>query len=197
MARSSYLRDETKQYVPKLLAAILVGRFPERYGLEVVQMTPYAYETVTVDRMTSLSVVLIAISIGLVGAFFLVAENLKSVVETVRDESTVTVFLKSSATEADTADLERKLSNAKKVLSDAPTRRLDYVDVRSGGKSLEKTYFYAANQFVWQQQGMERNPWDHAVQFDSELVSKKFPPESGFEATYPGGAVVTTRVLAE
>lgn len=28
-------------------------------------------------------------------------------------------------------DLERKLSNAKKVLSDAPTRRLDYVDVRS------------------------------------------------------------------
>ena len=29
------------------------------------------------------------------------------------------------------ADLEQKLSNAKKVLSDNPTRRLDYVDVRS------------------------------------------------------------------
>jgi cell division septal protein FtsQ len=28
-------------------------------------------------------------------------------------------------------DLERKLSNAKRVLSDNPTRRLDYVDVRS------------------------------------------------------------------
>ncbi|HLZ47861.1 MAG TPA: FtsQ-type POTRA domain-containing protein [Candidatus Limnocylindria bacterium] len=28
-------------------------------------------------------------------------------------------------------DLERKLANAKKVLSDNPTRRLDYVDVRS------------------------------------------------------------------
>lgn len=28
-------------------------------------------------------------------------------------------------------DLERKLANAKRVLSDAPTRRLDYVDVRS------------------------------------------------------------------
>jgi cell division septal protein FtsQ len=28
-------------------------------------------------------------------------------------------------------DLERKLSNAKKLLSDNPTRRLDYVDVRS------------------------------------------------------------------
>jgi cell division septal protein FtsQ len=29
------------------------------------------------------------------------------------------------------ADLEQKLSNAKRVLSDNPTRRLDYVDVRS------------------------------------------------------------------
>jgi membrane-bound lytic murein transglycosylase D len=56
MTRTAYLRDETKQYVPKLLAAILVGRFPERYGLSVVQMTPYAYETVEVDRMTSLSI---------------------------------------------------------------------------------------------------------------------------------------------
>ena len=56
MARSGYLRDETKQYVPKLLAAILVGRFPERYGLNVIQMPPYAYETVEVDKMTSLSV---------------------------------------------------------------------------------------------------------------------------------------------
>jgi cell division transport system permease protein len=58
-------------------------------------------------RMTSLSVVLIAISISLVGAFFLVTENLRSVVEAVRDESTVTVFLKSLATDADRADLER------------------------------------------------------------------------------------------
>lgn len=56
MVRSGYLRNETKHYVPKLLAAILVGRFPERYGLNVVQMAPYAYETVEVDKMTSLSV---------------------------------------------------------------------------------------------------------------------------------------------
>jgi membrane-bound lytic murein transglycosylase D len=56
MARSGYLRDETKQYVPKLMAAILVGRFPERYGLSLIQMPPYAFETVEVDKMTSLSV---------------------------------------------------------------------------------------------------------------------------------------------
>jgi len=56
MARSRFLRTETKQYVPKLCAAILVGRFPERYGLNLIQMRPYAYETVDVDRMTSLPV---------------------------------------------------------------------------------------------------------------------------------------------
>lgn len=64
-------------------------------------------------RMTGLSVVLIAISIGLVGVFFLVAENLKSLVETVRDEAVVTVFLKSSASEADTADLEHVAREAR------------------------------------------------------------------------------------
>jgi membrane-bound lytic murein transglycosylase D len=56
MARSRVLRTETKQYVPKLCAAILVGRFPERYGLSLVQMRPYAFEAVEVDRMTSLPV---------------------------------------------------------------------------------------------------------------------------------------------
>jgi hypothetical protein len=45
-------------------------------------------------------------------------------------------------------------------------------------------YFYRANQLAFAANGMERNPWDSAVQFKDELISKKFPPESGFEATY-------------
>jgi membrane-bound lytic murein transglycosylase D len=56
MYRSRWLRNQTKNYVPELCAAILVGRFPERYGLRVEQLPPYAYETVEVDRMTSLPV---------------------------------------------------------------------------------------------------------------------------------------------
>ena len=94
-------------------------------------------------RMTSLSVVLIAISIGLVGAFFLVAENLKSVVETVRDESTVTVFLKSSATEADRADLERLAKETRLVarMRQRLARRgaralLDVVEIPRAGGAL-------------------------------------------------------------
>jgi hypothetical protein len=61
---------------------------------------------------------------------------------------------------------------------------LDYVDVRAGGQRLEKTYFYQASQFAFQKNGLERNPWDSAVQFRDELITKTFPPASGVEATY-------------
>jgi len=56
MSRSRWLRDQTKNYVPEMCAAVLVGRFPGKYGLNVDQLPPYAYETVEVDRMTSLPV---------------------------------------------------------------------------------------------------------------------------------------------
>lgn len=56
LARSRWLRTETKNYIPELCAAILVGRNPERYGLNIVPLAPYAYETVPVPSMTSLTV---------------------------------------------------------------------------------------------------------------------------------------------
>ena len=61
---------------------------------------------------------------------------------------------------------------------------LDYVDVTAKNKTKEKSYFYQASQFVFEQNGMERNPWDNAVQFRDELITKKFPPDSGFRAAY-------------
>jgi membrane-bound lytic murein transglycosylase D len=56
LSRSRWLRTETKNYVPELCAAILVGRNPERYGLHILPLVPYAYEVVTVPSMTSLTV---------------------------------------------------------------------------------------------------------------------------------------------
>jgi membrane-bound lytic murein transglycosylase D len=56
LARSRWLRTETKNYIPELCAAILVGRNPERCGLRIVPLTPYSYETVAVSSMTSLTV---------------------------------------------------------------------------------------------------------------------------------------------
>ncbi|HJW73112.1 MAG TPA: LysM peptidoglycan-binding domain-containing protein [Geothrix sp.] len=55
LARSRWLRTETKNYVPELCAAILVGRNPERYGLNLQPLYPYVYETVAVPSMTSLA----------------------------------------------------------------------------------------------------------------------------------------------
>jgi hypothetical protein len=61
---------------------------------------------------------------------------------------------------------------------------LDYVDVTAGGETKRDIYFYQANQFAWQKNGLERDPWDSAVQFKDELIRKTFPPGSGFSASY-------------
>ncbi|TKJ38065.1 MAG: hypothetical protein CEE38_04715 [Planctomycetes bacterium B3_Pla] len=61
---------------------------------------------------------------------------------------------------------------------------LDYVDVTAGGETKKDVYFYQASQFIFAKNGMGRNPWDSAVQFRDELISRKFPADSGLEATY-------------
>ena len=61
---------------------------------------------------------------------------------------------------------------------------LDYVDITAGGETRTNLYFYQASQFAFQKNGMERNPWDSAVQFKDELIRRQFPADSGFKATY-------------
>lgn len=72
--------------------------------------------------------------------------------------------------------------NTKRV--DLNVLTLDYVDIKAGGQTKEDLYVYQANQFAFQKNGMDRNPWDSAVQFRDELIIKKFEADSGFEATY-------------
>lgn len=55
IARSRHMRDQTKSYVPQFCAAVLVGRYPEKYGLKVEQQKPYAFETVEIEKPTSLA----------------------------------------------------------------------------------------------------------------------------------------------
>ena len=61
---------------------------------------------------------------------------------------------------------------------------LDYVDITAAGETKQNTYFYLANQFAFKKNGLERNPWDSAVQFKDNLIKKTFPPGSGFSANY-------------
>jgi hypothetical protein len=61
---------------------------------------------------------------------------------------------------------------------------IDYLDVTAGGKTRTNCYCYQANQFAWKQNGLPRNPWDSAVQFEDEFIRKTFPADSGVEASY-------------
>jgi membrane-bound lytic murein transglycosylase D len=51
------LRRETKDYVPKLIAAALLAKEPARYGFTVTASEPAAYDSIVVPTMTGLDVV--------------------------------------------------------------------------------------------------------------------------------------------
>jgi membrane-bound lytic murein transglycosylase D len=53
-----YIAQETRNYVPNILAVILIAKNPEKYGFHSVQrMSPLAYDTVSVPSATSLQLV--------------------------------------------------------------------------------------------------------------------------------------------
>lgn len=53
-----YIAQETRNYVPNILAVILIAKNPEKYGFRNVQrMSPLAYDTISVPSATSLNLV--------------------------------------------------------------------------------------------------------------------------------------------
>ena len=62
---------------------------------------------------------------------------------------------------------------------------LDYVDLQIGDESQKNIYFFKAAQTIFQKYGMPQgNPWSRAVQYGDELITKTFPADSGFTASY-------------
>ncbi|MGI9077168.1 MAG: LysM peptidoglycan-binding domain-containing protein, partial [Gemmatimonadaceae bacterium] len=57
LAKKSYLRSETRDYVPKLIAAALVAKEPARYGLRIEQAAPFVFDTIKVGPSTPLTAV--------------------------------------------------------------------------------------------------------------------------------------------
>lgn len=58
LADMPYLRSETKEYVPKLIASILIAKHPEQYGFDSIQyQEPFECDTITVGPGLSLSAV--------------------------------------------------------------------------------------------------------------------------------------------
>lgn len=61
---------------------------------------------------------------------------------------------------------------------------LDYLDVSAGGETRANLFWFRAAEFVFRKHGLERNPFDRAIQFRDILLNKTFPEDSGFTATY-------------
>ncbi|MBI3015561.1 MAG: transglycosylase SLT domain-containing protein [Candidatus Tectomicrobia bacterium] len=57
LARKGMLREETRNFVPKLMAAVLIGKNPQEYGFgEVKYMAPMEYEEIPVEGEIDLRV---------------------------------------------------------------------------------------------------------------------------------------------
>src|SRR5262245_24278306 len=54
LAQSRHLKRETKDFVPQIHAATMIGRDPDRYGFDFDDLEPIAVETVTVPGSTDL-----------------------------------------------------------------------------------------------------------------------------------------------
>ncbi len=54
LTRGRLLREETKRFVPAILAATLIGQNPRRYGFEVTAEPPLAYDLVTAPPLLGL-----------------------------------------------------------------------------------------------------------------------------------------------
>ncbi|MGZ5555775.1 MAG: glycosyl hydrolase, partial [Candidatus Aminicenantales bacterium] len=62
---------------------------------------------------------------------------------------------------------------------------LDYCDLTIAGKTEKDLYFYDAQRKTFQANGLDRNPWDSAVQYQTNILDRdKFPANSGFEAGF-------------
>jgi len=58
ISRGSYLKRETKEYVPKLLAAAIIAKEPARYGFsDIAYLPPIEFDTVTIPTRTDLELV--------------------------------------------------------------------------------------------------------------------------------------------
>ena len=80
---------------------------------------------------------------------------------------------------------------------------LDYCDLSAAGRSEKNLYFYRAQQKTYQWHGWSKNPWEAAVQFQDEIISKnRFSPGTGFRADFhfqvaPGVDMKSLKLVVE
>jgi membrane-bound lytic murein transglycosylase D len=55
--QTRHLRLETRNYVPKFMAATIIAKNPEKYGFELTDVEPFHYDEATIDSPTDLHVI--------------------------------------------------------------------------------------------------------------------------------------------
>ena len=54
---SRYIRKETKNYVPKYMAATIIAKNPEAYGFSVTNVNPFKYDEIVLEESTDLRLI--------------------------------------------------------------------------------------------------------------------------------------------
>jgi membrane-bound lytic murein transglycosylase D len=57
LAEKDYLRSETREYVPQLIAAALIAKEPSRYGMTIRPRPAFAYDSIKVPASTPLAAI--------------------------------------------------------------------------------------------------------------------------------------------
>jgi membrane-bound lytic murein transglycosylase D len=57
LAEKDYLKNETREYVPQLIAAALIAKEPKRYGMTLTRREPFAYDSVKAPPSTPLAAI--------------------------------------------------------------------------------------------------------------------------------------------
>jgi membrane-bound lytic murein transglycosylase D len=55
--QTHHLRPETRNYVPKFMAATIIAKNPEKYGFELTDVAPFQYDEAPIDSPTDLHVI--------------------------------------------------------------------------------------------------------------------------------------------
>lgn len=65
LAEKDYLRNETREYVPQLIAAALIAKEPEKYGMKIDPQPALTYDSVRVGPATAIAAVAKAANVGI------------------------------------------------------------------------------------------------------------------------------------
>jgi membrane-bound lytic murein transglycosylase D len=65
LAEKKYLRNETRDYVPQLIAAALIAKEPSRYGISIERREPFQYDSVRIGPRVPMAVIAEAAGVAL------------------------------------------------------------------------------------------------------------------------------------